>query len=894
MKRIVCILAFISLCSFTVEDPLMALLKKLEEFTKKYPAEKAYLHLDKPYYAAGDDIWFKAYVTDWKTGQLSDMSNILYVELINQDNKVEKKLRLPMQNGLSWGDFKLTDTLAEGNYRVRAYTQWMRNGGPDFFFDKTIKIGSSWNNKVFTKTQFTDIGKDSTRAVISFTDQKGNPITGKAIEFSLATQKGRDKTNENGQIGLNFPKAKGNITINLHTKDAGKVQKIIPIKIPDAPIDIQFLPEGGKLVQGIKSKVAIKAIGSNGLGLKTKGTIVDQEGQEFANFETSELGMGSFYFVPDRNKTYTAKLSKGDGFTHSVGLPLAETSGYTVAFTHIDSTKFKATVRVSPDLLKKGDLNLVAQKNGSSYSSTKISPSAKTIEVIYEKQYLPQGIVQFTLFSPENMPVCERLIFIDNKANDIDIILRRLKPSYEKKEKANLSLVSMLNSQPVMASFSIAVTNMDAVTPDYEQESNIKANLLLTSDLVGYVEKPNSYFLNNDAETKEALDLLMLTQGWRKIDWRMEEPVIKHEVEKELKISGVITKSDIPLPKSKVSLITNIDGLFMLNTESNRKGEFIFNDLEFTDSTKFIIQARTEKDKKDVQIAVNLELPQEVTPIANYQDVEVNINESINHYLEKSAPYFEEQNKRGILSKTILLKEVNITAERINLAPNSKNLNGPGNADQVIDLRGLYPGVNLADFLRARVAGVVIDRSGIAISRKTWAKLGYAKGAGKEATPAPFGMRIILDGQDMGRGEPGGFMLSDVSSEMVESIEVITSLAKAAVYGPNAQAGLFIITTKTGADKWPVVKYAPGVTTYTPKGYYPARTFYSPKYDVDQTNKPDLRTTVFWSPNLVTDEFGSARFEYFNTDQPGNYRMVIEGIDINGNIARKTYTYTVN
>lgn len=875
MRKILYLLSIIGLCSFTIEDPFLTLLKKLDEFTKKYPTEKVYLHLDKPYYAAGDDIWFKAYVTDWKTGEPTTLSAILYVELINQNNKVEKHLKLPMQSGLSWGDFKLADTLSEGNYRIRAYTQWMRNAGPNFFFDKTLKIGSSWANKVFTKTRFSIQKKDSIRAVISFTDPQDKPLAGKNVEFDVGTIKGRDKTSAEGEIGLNFPNKPGSIIVRIAT-ESGKVQKIIPIKVSNAPIDIQFLPEGGTLIQGIKSKIAVKAIGPNGFGLKTKGKIVDQTGEEVSTFETSELGMGVFSLTPSANKTYTANI---DG--QSILIPKAASSGYAIAFSPIDSTKIKATVQLSADLLNKGDLYLVSQKNGTVYWDTKLATNAQSVEMTYEKKDFAQGIIQFTLFSPDRKPVCERVVFIRNITNDVDIDLQQLKPSYQKKEKVELLLSSSLNAEPVAGSFSVAITNADAVVPDLENESHILASLLLTSDLVGYVEKPNSYFLDNNAKTSEALDQLMLTQGWRKIDWKLTEPVINHKAEKSLSISGAITKSATPLPKSKVSLINNKDGLFLLETVSNDKGEFVFDDLEFIDSTKFIIQARTEAGKKDVQIKVNLYPEQEVTASLGSNDVEVNINQSIGNYLQKSTPYFEELTKQGRLSKTIMLKEVKIEGDRKSLAPNSQNLNGPGNADQIIDVKQLWMANSLASYLQGRILGAVVDPVfKWAISRRTFVVGTIPTEENK--------MRIILDGTDVGSN------LDQILPHMVESIEIIQSTAKAAIYGPKGQGGLIIVTTKKGADKWETVKYAPGLTTYTPKGYYASRTFYSPKYDVEPSDKPDLRTTVHWMPNLVTDETGKIKFDYFNTDQAGNYRIVIEGIDINGNLARKTYTYKIN
>ncbi len=895
MKRTLCMLAFISLCSFKVDDPLMALLKKLEEFTKKYPAEKAYLHLDKPYYAAGDDIWFKAYVTDWKTGQLSSMSAILYVDLINQSDKIEKQIKLPMENGITWGDFKLTDTLKEGNYRIRAYTQWMRNAGPEFFFDKTIKIGNSWINNVFTETQFSTLGKDSSRAVISFKDENGNAIVDKNVEYSIGTVKGRDKTNAKGQLGINFKSTKGNIDIIL-AKDTRKVEKTIPITLPNLPIDIQFLPEGGNLVEGAKSKIAVKAIGTNGLGLKMKGIIVDQSGTELSNFETSDLGMGSFYLIPEPGKTYIAKLAD-----RSISLPKAEANGYTIAFKAVDSTKFTATVKISQSLLNKGELNLVAQKNGLAYSSSKLSPTTRTIEILYENKDFPQGMVQFTLFSPTNNPVCERLFFVNNKANDITLEINSLKQRYDKKEKVELDLLSTVNSQPTRASLSVAITNTDAVLPDLEQESHIKANLLLTSDLIGYIEKPNTYFLNNDAKTSEALDHLMLTQGWRKIEWSMPEPIIKHQAETALTISGIITKGDVPLAGSKVSLMTNAGGMFVIDTLSNNKGEFVFDDLEFLDPTKFVIQARTGKDQKDVKVAINLSADQPVTPSPT-KDLEVNVNGNIENYLKKSANYFEEMNKQGLLSKTIFLKEVKIESDRASLAPNSKNLNGPGNADQVIDVSQLSMATRVDKYLQGRAMGVVFDQKGVAISRKTFSnkvtvaqssnprrQLSRRPEVAPESNEQP-NMRIILDGMDMGNS----YTLLDLDPQIIESIEVLTSISKLTVYGPMAQGGLFIVTTKRGAPSYDAVKYAPGVTTYIPKGYYAARTFYAPKYDVAPSDKPDLRTTVHWIPNLVTDENGKIKFDYFNTDQAGNYRMVIEGIDLNGNLARRTFNYKVN
>jgi hypothetical protein len=85
------------------------------------------------------------------------------------------------------------------------------------------------------------------------------------------------------------------------------------------------------------------------------------------------------------------------------------------------------------------------------------------------------------------------------------------------------------------------------------------------------------------------------------------------------------------------------------------------------------------------------------------------------------------------------------------------------------------------------------------------------------------------------------------------------------------------------------------VITYNPKGYYKVRVFYSPQYDDPKTNTqiPDLRSTIYWKPNIITTRDGKASFEYFNADSKGAYRVVIEGIDSEGNLGRQVFHYKV-
>ena len=876
------------------DDPITLLLKKLEDYTDKNPQEKVHLHLDKPYYAVGDDIWFKAYVIETRNAQPSNISGALYVELINENNVTEKQLKLPIIGGISWGDFKLTDSLSEGNYRIRAYTQLMRNASPDYFFDKTIKIGNSWANKVFTNTAYTFSKENGTEKVVSaitFADKKGLKYAGSNVSYEVVFNskniaKGKATTNNNGEVNFSFINPQPSIytsgkiiaTITLPNKQ--KVVKSIPIKATSNSMDVQFFPEGGSLVESLPSKIAVKAINAAGLGENVSGTVVDNDGTEIAKFSTTYLGMGNFVLNPQPDKTYTANLKFADGSEQKVNLPKALPSGYVMSVNSSDSSKITVKILLSTNVLGTGELKLIAQNSGNVCFVSKAKMEKQVVTATIPMKDLPQGIVQFVMFSPANVPVAERLVFVQHPETNIDLKVQSNKSSYTRREKVDLSLNAMADGKPTQGSFSVSVTNSAVVNPDPENESNIFTSLLLTSDLAGYVEKPNHYFLKDDLQTRQELDNLMLTQGWTRFLWKdviaNTLPVAKFETEKGLKISGTITTGGgKPIPLGKVSLFSSSGGFFMIDTLTDVNGHFVFDNIIFNDSTKFVVQARTAKNKKFVEIKLDAVPGQVITKNKNTGDIEVNVNEAISGYIKKSESYFDELTKRGLLERTIQLEEVNIV-EKKNPAPNSNNLNGAGNADYVVTAEQLGTCSTLSQCLQGRVAGLMVMNGMAYLSRN----MGMS---------GPQPMQIVLDGVNV---EPD--FLDNINPQDVETIEVLKSIGNTAIYGSRGGAGVLIITTKRGGGSYSSNTYAPGIITYSPKGYYSARQFYSPKYSPETPDsRSDLRTTVYWTPHVVTDANGKVQFSYFNTDLPGTYRVVVEGINGLGQLARNVYTYQV-
>jgi hypothetical protein len=206
----------------------------------------------------------------------------------------------------------------------------------------------------------------------------------------------------------------------------------------------------------------------------------------------------------------------------------------------------------------------------------------------------------------------------------------------------------------------------------------------------------------------------------------------------------------------------------------------------------------------------------------------------------------------------------------------------------VITAKDLENTVSLSQYIaQGRIMGVA-DSAGYAFStRKMSMSLNSAGGDGS-LPPVPK-LSISLDGMIL-----TDFSLADLPVSEVESIEVLLGVAYTAAYGSAGANGILVITTKRGSGRSLKDISAPGIVIFMPKGYDIPRQFYSPKYETDQDKSPDLRTTVYWNPNIVTDANGNAKLDFYNPSKPGKYRILIEGINADGDLARRIFNYQVN
>lgn len=880
------------------------MLEQLENYAQEYPQEKVYLHLDKPHYAAGEDVWFKAYVTIGQFNLLSGLSKILYVDLINPQEQVTKSLRLPLLGGVTVGDFSLADTLSEGSYRIRAYTNWMRNFEEELFYHRTVPIGNALVDQVAVHTELhieNSPEQHEVSARIQLSDLAGVPLRDAEVSYEVlladrSISKGKTTTDGQGGLEIDFVnkqperRTAGHINLLISRFGMPSIRKQVPIQHTGAENSIQFFAEGGHLVGGAMAKVAFKALRPNGRSIAAHGIIRNAAGEEVAAFETMHAGMGHVLFHAVAGEQYTADVTFADGSTKEVSLPTVEASGYALTVNNENEQTIYAQLFATEDLVQGQTVNMLLQRNGAVLYGSKSRIDKGQLLFSIPREHLPTGVAQLTFFTDDMVPILERSLFHINPSDLLPLTIAPDREIYGAREPVSLSLESGLAADTMrVAVLSASVVNEAYLSDSISAGGGILAELLLRSELKGYIEDPGYYFEGDLSEgmaplQRRALDNLMLTQGWSRIDWQAlvagQLPELQYKPEEELRVSGLVTRAGrkVPVPNATVTLLSTAAGsVGILDTITGPDGRFSFDRLLFLDSTNFVVQARDERGRKHLDIILDEVPRQSVTTNVNAPEVEVNVSSSMSDYLMRSKSQYDELVQHGLRERAVLIEAVEIradpAAERRERLKHSSNLNGPGQADQVIMAEDLMSCSDLSVCLQGRLVGVIF-RNGVPYSTRS------------PETP----MTVIMDGMEMSEGD-----LQMISPFDVEAIEVLRGIGTTSVYGSRGGGGVIIVTTKRGSTGLRQNAYTPGVVTHSPQGYYQVREFYSPDYAVADSlaDVRDLRTTIHWEPHIVTDNDGKAEITFYTADEPGVYRVVLEGLDVYGRLGRTITTIRI-
>lgn len=756
-------------------DSVRSLARRFNQYQQQTLQEKLYLHLDRPLYLTGETMWFKVYAVDGTYAQPLAQSAVVYVEVLDKNRRAVLQGKVPLAKAIGQGSFQLPSSLNSGSYTVRAYTSWMKNFSPEYYFHSPVTI-------------------------------------------------------------VNTARASG-VVSTLDT----------------ASYDVQFFPEGGNLVRGIASKVAFKVTDRAGRSIPVVGTLLDAQGKSLTTFKTLRFGMGAFTFTPAAEAAYTAVLKLPSGRIVSRKLPAVYRAGYVMHLEEAGLQQIRIVVQTTDADADRVDLLGHARQQLTTATSAPIRNGQA--EFLINKATLSEGISHFTVFNHRHQPVCERLYFQRPK-QQLTIKAQLDKGQYATRQKVNLQLTTATASQPLPANLSVAVYRLDSLAAP---APSITSYLWLASDLKGMVENPDYYFTSTEPEAAAATENLMLTHGWSRFRWEdvlaNRLPAFQYlpELQSHL-VRGRITHQGTgqPAPDITAYLSSPSRLIRLANSISARDGSIQFEVDDFYGTRDIVVQTNTQHDST---YAVEI-----FSPFS--QQYATGVFSSV------FTPY--PRFKNAFTQRHVQAQVQNAYFRRYNnlyTLPDTDSLAFYGMPDERYMLDDYTRFKTLEEVLREYVPGVKVR------IKKDGFHFTVLDNPNRSIFSDP--PLVLLDGMPV-------FNTNRIMAMDPLKIQKLEVLDSRYFQGRSMYSGIVSFTTYKGnLDGFPL---DPKALVQEYEGMQLQREFYAPRYETpaqQQSRLPDLRNLLYWNPAVTTTSAARA-LEFYTSDQPGMYQVVVQGLAANG------------
>lgn len=661
-------------------------------------------------------------------------------------------------------------------------------------------------------------------------------------------------------------------TAFIYKKNIRIIQKNTPPAAPPAAIaSLQFFPEGGDMVAGIRNKIAFKANDQWGRPVRIKG-VIQKNGVTVDSLKTVHDGMGFFYLVPQEGVKYTAKWKDAKNVDHLTDLPPSKTNGVSIQIDVVPGKRI-FTINRSADVPEKlKTLHLIGTMHQTLVFKANVNLKENTTNSgAIPVQTLPTGVLTITVFDDSWNAIAERITHINNREYFFPVHTAVQKWGLSKRGRNEIELTVPAE---IEANLSVSVTDGSI---ESDSSDHIISHLLLTGDLKGEVYKPSYYFKNNSDTLAQKLDLVMLTNGWRRFKW---EDVAK----------GKLPSITYPKDTAYLSLSGKLFGLSQGQLQSGG----------------YLVMMVKEKDS-----AAKMTM----APVA--RDGSFNNPDYI--FFDSLRVYFQP-------SKTLSGASVGFMTSR--LAALNYNYKDFAGDPLFPDTTGYYRHAMLAEEA-AQIAqqwkGKMLEAVSVNVKRKPTVQVldeKYASGFFKSIDAYQFdvmndpfaqgaqnifnylqgkvaGLQITTGAGTPGLSWRGGtplLYLDEISTDpsMLSGIPV-QDIAYIKVFRPpfmgpgggsygNGGSGAIAIYTRRGNDA--PVKPGSGMSANTIAGYSPVREFYSPNYGtfVRANEQRDVRTTLLWKPQIVTSKNkNKIILSFYNTDVfSKSLRLIVEGMTKDG------------
>lgn len=862
MKRILILscLSVFGVCGFAMADLPPFVKNVLINFKIQNGVrlqEKVWLHTDRECYQVGEQVWFRAFLVDAATNRESSFSAYVYVELVNHQDSVLRRVKIVRRDSAFYGHLDIGPDIPQGEYCLRAYSYWMQNSGEDFIYKKKIKIVNPMDSRVLTGVTY-EIKDSSHYAVVRLTNSRDEPYRKVGVSWKLMGEeyKGKERrtrTDDEGRIriplkNLNNP---GEVLLRFTDEDMFDFKRFVHLPDQSGEFDLAFFPEGGDWLPECEQKVAYKAIGTDGLSVEVKGLLYDEGGNVMDIMQTFHKGMGFLNLKAEVGKRYYAEVEIPGGKKKKFQLPESNPRGIALTMQQLDSMLMYRVI-CGPQAKLNDSLYLLVHMRGMFYACMPLNGNLRGQIPLNE---FPAGILHVCLMDSQYRVYSQRLCFVRERKYP-EIAVNTDKKGYLSREAVELCL-NMEGEPGQSGSFSLSVTDDATVSRDSALD-DIVSGLLLTSDLKGHIEDPCFYFRNVSKATDRCLDLLMMTQGWTRFDVSKvaagEFTEVNYYMERGQAISGKVKNFWGKEAKEAQLILFSSNQIFrVLNTDST--GQFLVDGIAFPDSTSFIVQARSKKGRKSVEVIVDKDKFLRPDIRLPYARQEANGEDDFFKKYGKDY-YYDNGVKVYILDEALVRRQ----------PPKKQYTFYDHMARWVVDSAKLaQTNLSLITFLGMEFPGVMAMNN-----------------------------QITYMGKDL-------YLVMD---EMVEEYDRISMmdpkefLSICLLDGFNAQF-YFGVEAKDGALVFTRnFNYIPekanrlNKAVFIPLGYQKAAQFYMPRYDVDSVrlamaDTMDIRPTLYWNPNVSLKTDSPAYLQFFTDDGCENATLILEGILKDGTVCRK-------
>lgn len=761
--------------------------KEMDNYQASHIQEKVYVHTDKEFYLAGEICWFKLYIVDAGQNRPLDLSKVAYLEWLNKDNHPVLQAKIALRDGHGDGSVYLPLSMNSGNYKLRAYTSWMKNFEVEGFFEKAITV------------------------------------------------------------------------VNARKTAEASTEPLVP------QYKVVFFPEGGNLVENIPSTVGFKITDQYGRSTGCTGVVTEDDQDTVVRFQTGRFGLGSFLLTPRSGHRYRSTVRLEDGTAVSTLLPVAFKEGTVMHVTPESADRLRVDVRSTTS---SAQVFLMADTRQSAriVETATLKDGAASFSVDMNK--LGEGVSHLTLFDFKRQPICERLVF-RQPSRPLQLSVKPDRASYSARKKIDIQVSSTADgTSPLPADCSVAVFRVDSMQT--APSGHIFDYLWLASDLKGKIESPEYYF--DHPEDREALDNLLLTQGWRRFRWEDVQTQKAPVFEYPLEFNGAIISGRILDAKTNNPATQNVQGYLSVpgtrtqftSAFSDSRGRIRFELKDFYGAPDIIVQ--TNPEDSAYRIDIN--------------------NPFSEKYTDAPLPLFQvpRGDSGALMDRSVDMQVLNryggVRLKQFSLLPGIDTSTFYYKPDHSYLLDDYTRFTTMEEVMREYVLLMLVQRR-----QGHWHLPLLDLGINRFFETDPL---ILLDGVPVFNID-SLMILDPLKMRRLETVQHRFFMG-----GVN-YSGVMNWTTYKGDLGGYILD--PRATVVDYEGLQEEREFYSPSYatgEAANSHLPDFRNVLYWAPMLETNNRGSGGLSFYSSDVPGKYVVVVEGLTAGGKAGSGIGAFEVN